>query len=558
MGRNSAVIDLSLDAASLVLEVKAVEAVLGGLGQVLGSIGEAIKEAFSVKGYADYKETVKRFGKELANELLVLQLNFGKLKSAITDAVAPIASVFVPMLNQAVQAVTVFANTVGQILGALFAYDALADSAGEAAEAESELESAATSAGKAAKRSLAGFDEINRLNGATGSGSGSTSSSVQQPITGTDALSPQVQAIVDKIMALVAPLKLIDFTPLQEALGRLETAFSDLAGIVGATLEWLWYEVLVPFVTWVIETLAPAFSETWAAALELVCAAIEPLMAGIQVLWEALKPVVDYIGESVVMALEDWQWAFEELADVFEEKGDVIQGIFRNVAQIFTAVWEIVSPILRAMRESFSTTFQQIGNTVSSVVGFIIDALYGVTEFLAGIFTGDWERAWGGIRIILKGVVNGVISLLNSMIGRLASALNSVISVVNRMSFTVPDWVPGLGGARFGFNIGYVTAPQIPYLAKGAVLPANKPFLAVVGDQKHGTNVEAPLSTIQEAVALVMEDMAASNLAGQEAIIGVLRQILEAVLGIQIGDSVIAQAYDRYQAKMAVVRGGYR
>lgn len=557
MGRNSAVIDLRLDAASLVLEVKAVEAVLGGLSNVLGSIGEAIKEAFSVKGYADYKETVKRFGKELANELLVLQLNFGKLKSAITDAVAPIASVFVPMLNQAVQAVTVFANTVGQILGALFAYDALADSAGEAAEAESELESAATSAGKAAKRSLAGFDEINRLNGPTG-GSGSTSSSVQQPTTGTDGLSPQVQAIVDKIMALIEPLRLIDFTPLQEALGRLWTAFSNLAGIVGSTLEWLWFEVLVPLVTWIIEKLAPAFSETWAAAIELVCAALEPLMAGIQTLWEALQPVVDYIGESVIQTLEDWQWAFEELAGVFEEKGTVIEDIFWNVAQIVTAVWDSISPILEGMRENFSVTFRQIGDTVGSVAGFIIDALYGVTEFLAGIFTGDWERAWGGIRIILKSVVNGVISLLNLMLGRLTSALNAVIGVVNRMSFTVPDWVPGLGGASFGFNIGYVTAPQIPYLAKGAVLPANKPFLAVVGDQRHGTNVEAPLSTIQEAVALVMEDMAASNLAGQEAIIGVLRQILEAVLGIQIGDSVIAQAYDRYQAKMAVVKGGYR
>lgn len=49
-----------------------------------------------------------------------------------------------------------------------------------------------------------------------------------------------------------------------------------------------------------------------------------------------------------------------------------------------------------------------------------------------------------------------------------------------------------------------ISVPSIPHLAQGAVLPANRPFLAVVGDQKHGTNVEAPLSTIQAAVAEVM------------------------------------------------------
>ena len=87
------------------------------------------------------------------------------------------------------------------------------------------------------------------------------------------------------------------------------------------------------------------------------------------------------------------------------------------------------------------------------------------------------------------------------------------------------------------------------------MLPANKPFLAMVGDQRHGTNVEAPLATIQEAVAVVMEDMIASNMAGQEAVVGVLRQILEAVLGISIGDGEIARAVDRYKRTASVVRG---
>ena len=102
-----------------------------------------------------------------------------------------------------------------------------------------------------------------------------------------------------------------------------------------------------------------------------------------------------------------------------------------------------------------------------------------------------------------------------------------------------------------------MNAPQIPYLAQGAVLPANKPFLAVVGDQKHGTNVEAPLATIQQAVAAVMGDQTAAIAAGFATSVEVQREILQAVLGIQIGDDVIGNAMSRYQQKWSVVNGGF-
>ena len=131
----------------------------------------------------------------------------------------------------------------------------------------------------------------------------------------------------------------------------------------------------------------------------------------------------------------------------------------------------------------------------------------------------------------------------------------TVTTSISKVSVKVPDWVPGFGGESFGFSFKTVTAPQIPYLAKGAVLPANQPFLAVVGDQKHGTNVEAPLATIQEAVALTMEDLAQSNLAGHQATVGVLRQILEAVLGIRIGDGELYRAVERYREKRAIMQG---
>ncbi len=150
----------------------------------------------------------------------------------------------------------------------------------------------------------------------------------------------------------------------------------------------------------------------------------------------------------------------------------------------------------------------------------------------------DIGKSFGG------SFADGIYGSVKSIAAAGSVAAKAAMSALNgaQASFVIPSWK--------------VTTPQIPHLAKGAVLPQNKPFMAVLGDQKHGTNIEAPLSTIQEAVALVMNDQTQAILAGFEASVGVQREILEAVLGIQIGDDVIGNAVARYSRKQAVMRGG--
>jgi hypothetical protein len=166
------------------------------------------------------------------------------------------------------------------------------------------------------------------------------------------------------------------------------------------------------------------------------------------------------------------------------------------------------------------------------------------------------NTVWTNITSKCKGFINRILGFINGLISGVGSGINAVISALNKLNVKIPKWVPKYGGETFGFNLRAVTVRQIPYLAQGAVLPPNKPFMAVVGDQKHGTNIEAPLTTIQEAVANVMGEQTSALVAGFEASIGVQREILQALLGISIGDDVIGQAVSRYNRKMAVVRGG--
>ena len=88
------------------------------------------------------------------------------------------------------------------------------------------------------------------------------------------------------------------------------------------------------------------------------------------------------------------------------------------------------------------------------------------------------------------------------------------------------------------------------------MLPANKPFLAVVGDQRHGTNVEAPLSTIQEAVALVMAGQTDALMQGLSALLQEQQMTRQTIAAIRVGDTVIGQAAQRYAQRLSRMRGG--
>jgi hypothetical protein len=92
---------------------------------------------------------------------------------------------------------------------------------------------------------------------------------------------------------------------------------------------------------------------------------------------------------------------------------------------------------------------------------------------------------------------NGFKNAINAIISYFETLINRVIEKFNKISFTVPDWVPVIGGNKYGIDISKVS---IPRLAEGAVIPPNREFLAVLGDQKKGTNIEAPATLIKQMV----------------------------------------------------------
>lgn len=163
--------------------------------------------------------------------------------------------------------------------------------------------------------------------------------------------------------------------------------------------------------------------------------------------------------------------------------------------------------IIEAAKGFVTAFFDGVKQTAADWLGAIKQVFTGLIQFLSGVFTGDWDLAWEGIQNIFKGAWNSIVGVLEGAVNLIIRGLNWLISQMNKISFDVPDWVPGIGGKSLGVNIPSISEVQIPRLAQGAVIPPNREFLAVLGDQRSGTNVEAPLSIIEQAMENVMRRM---------------------------------------------------
>lgn len=156
-----------------------------------------------------------------------------------------------------------------------------------------------------------------------------------------------------------------------------------------------------------------------------------------------------------VLLIKNWDTIKAKASAVW----DYVTGKFAEfsafIKGIFTTDWS----------ESFGL-FGDILNgflaNVSSVFDAVKQVFSGIVDFVAGVFTGDWSRAWQGIVNIFGGIMSGLASIVKAPLNAVISLINGAIGGLNRISVSIPDWVPGLGGRKFGVNI-----PKIPYLLHG-------------------------------------------------------------------------------------------
>lgn len=166
--------------------------------------------------------------------------------------------------------------------------------------------------------------------------------------------------------------------------------------------------------------------------------------------------------------------------------GAKISGIWTKInTAVTTAIAAISSrfPALGAVLSGLWKSVQDVWGNIKAIFSNIIG-------FIDNVFSGNWSAAWGNVVSIFGNVFGELANIAKAPINAVISVINMVLSKINEMKISIPDWVPGVGGKTLGFNI-----PQIPMLATGGI--ATAPTLAMVGE---GGEPEAvlPLSKLAQ------------------------------------------------------------
>lgn len=423
-----------------------------------------------------------------------------KLKGALLTLVQPLVNIIIPAFTKFVNILAAIISKIASVFAVLTG--STVESSRAAAKALNQQTSALNGTGaaaKEAKKQLLGFDEINQLTKDTSGGGGGGSGTIAPDFSAQEFDSTFLDTILEKVGKIAADVWAI---------------IEDVRNFVTDFLSGEWGDAIDDLVSF--------------------CGNVRNLIVD-------LLEFVDYIvGMGIDSIIEKFGLAETPIGDMLES----IKGMFHDASEFIIA---LLNGDLDGMKESLDSFFEHYKNfglslldfanqginslldwidnatngrfkneiaTIRQFINGLVDSVKqifgGLIDFISGMFTGNWEKAWNGIMNIFAGAWNGVISILEGAVNKIMDGVRAVVNETIRLLNLIPGVNISVKGVDWGrVSFGAIKAPR---LAQGAVIPPNREFLAVLGDQKNGTNVEAPLETIKQAVA----DVLSQNGSGEE------------------------------------------
>ena len=338
----------------------------------------------------------------------------------------------------------------------------------------------------------------------------------------------------------------LDFYPLLESISNLTSTFAPILESIGNVLEWIYNNIVLPMLKWLIETgiptvvnlvsdLAQFFAdhqsiiEAFGAALIGAFAAAKiaglasrviksvseiamtakgliSLMTGAGGIMGGIKAIATAIGPGGIFVLavgaciaigvllyknwdkikevagKVWDWIKNKTVTFVNDIGNKL----RNLGAKISTIWDNIKS---TARQKWNAIWSTIGNLVERIKNGIVGKFTSAKNKVVEIF--------GGIKDTIRNILNKVIGIVNGAIGTVNSAIGGIESAFSFGPWKVPT---PFGSRTIGFTASFPRVPTVPYLAKGAVIPPRSEFLAVLGDQKQGNNIEAPEALLRKIV----------------------------------------------------------
>lgn len=287
-------------------------------------------------------------------------------------------------------------------------------------------------------------------------------------------LAPVLVEVMEDLSPIIADLAgqipglLTSLFPLLPVLGELAGVFLELVA------------QLLPVFVELFAALLPTIVELVPVIAEFISEAMEVLVPILLQLVEALAPIVEAL-------LPVFMELFEALAPVAITLIEAMLPLIERLLPLFIEFIEFLTPILVFVAEV-------IGEILVAAVGFFIGAIENVTEDI-GAFSTFFQEVWGGIKSFFGDIINGLISGFEGFVNGAIRGVNRVIDAINSLSFTIPDWVPEVGGQSFGFNLRRIAEISLPRvaLAEGGLVTG--PTNALIGEA--GPEMVIPLDRFE-------------------------------------------------------------
>lgn len=322
----------------------------------------------------------------------------------------------------------------------------------------------------------------------------------------------------------------IDFSKINGALKRLWDAIVPFAKNVGDGLLWFYKNVLSPLGTWVANDLAPAFLDLLSAAITAVSSVIDALKPFGQWLFDSfLRPLAEWTGGIIVSVIEGLTQKLNEFSNWARNNQETVEQIAKLLLSFFAGIW--VYNTTKSLIVFFTALIPKLtsfGTALAAIFTPTAMAALAVGALAAGIvyLALNWDKLTPAQRAItilgalaaaaLAAAVAIALFHTSWTMGIAAAGIVAGIALLaGTYLFSSGAKLPSTGGGSMdaasslaGSNF---SASALPHLAQGAVIPPNRQFMAVLGDQRHGTNIEAPLDTIKQGVAEVLAGMGGSG-----------------------------------------------
>lgn len=345
---------------------------------------------------------------------------------------------------------------------------------------------------------------------------------------------------------------------LKTAFNTIVTTLSPIGAFISDTFTKIWTDMLNPALAYIGETIIPTLTSTFTNLWNNV---LVPFGTFLSEVW---SPIIALVS-SALSALRD-----NIIIPLAKSFGSVLKTSFENTAivinktvipvinaliKVSSTIWKKgFKPIAKNLSDVFKPVVNQTFTSIKNTINGIKNTLNGIIEFVSGVFTLNWSKAWKGAKKAFKGIwttlktvlttpINGVIALFEGMINKVLDGWNFLIRSLNKFSIDMPDWVPAIGGKKFGIEIKEVSKVSIPRFEMGG-FPEDGWFRASKGEYfgqfDDGTSYIANNRQIENGIASQVGGAVRNANMEQNMLLReqneLLRQILAKETGISADD----------------------